>query len=272
MVDLSLNPSGTAFEILTSSPVTIGAYDTAEVEIRFTADGNTYHSAKLVMDGRDSCGQVEAWLIGRVDDSTIVLDSNSIPLYGDEEHLLSFEGDSTDLTERYVFYNNQSDTITIKSVSLKHGDHFTITNIEPRYPEFKLDSGGGMAVVVQFDNEPGTYADTLIIETETGFVAISFPMRAVINGTSDVTSPGYAAPSMMVSPNPSVGPVTIAIADAKIASIEVLDIIGKRMARFNDTRVIFDRTDIAGGTYFVRASGIGIDGKPFVITQRIVLK
>jgi hypothetical protein len=272
MVDLSLNPSGTGFEILTSSPVTIPAYDTAEVEVRFTASSNTYHSAKLVMDGRDSCGQVEAWLIGRIDDSTIVLDSNSIPLYGDEERLLSFEGDSTNLIGRYVFYNNQSDSITIKSVLLKHGDHFTITNIQPRYPEFKLDSGGGMAVIIEFDNEPGTYADTLIIETETGFIAISFPMRAVIHGTSDVRSQGFATPAMMVSPNPSMGPITISIADAKTATIEVLDIMGKRITRFNDTRVIFDRADIAGGTYFVRVSGIGIDGKPFVITQRIVLK
>ena len=54
--------------------------------------------------------------------------------------------------------------------------------------------------------------------------------------------------------------------------IEILDLMGNRLAQFIAPNATFDRTKLASGTYFVRASGVGEDRKPFVITQRIVLQ
>jgi hypothetical protein len=271
VIDLSLNPNGSAFNILTSSPVTIAAYDTAAIEVRFTADGNGSQSAKLVMDGRDSCGQLEVALIGTID-SVNTVDSSAFALYANEEHTLNFVGDSSNSTKHYTFYNNQHDPVKVLSVGLKQGIHFTITDIDPSNPEFTLDSGEVMGVTVEFDETPGTYTDTLVIATEDGFIAINFPMHAVINGTADVATPAFGAPHMTVTPNPSSGPVTISITDANTASIEVLDIMGKRIARFDGGSAMLARNDLSAGTYFVRASGVGVDRKPFVMTTRIVVK
>jgi hypothetical protein len=271
-VALSLNPTGQGFEILTSSPVTIAAYDTAEVEVRYNATGNSASYAKLVMDGANGCGQVEAALVGRIDDSTNSNDSSAIALYANEERTLDFVGDSIHSTKRYTFYNNQHDPVKIVSVGLKIGTHFTITDIDPSNPEFTLDSGEVMGVTVEFDETPGTYTDTLVIATEDGYIAINFPIHAVINGKAGVgTSPSSVA-RMMVTPNPSSGPVNISITDANAASIEVLDIMGKRIARFDGSNATLARNDLSAGTYFVRASGVGVDRKPFVMTTRIVIK
>lgn len=270
-VDLSSNPDNSGFEILTSSPVTIPALDTVEVQVRFVATGSDRHQAKLVMDGRDSCGQVEVALLGSIYDSSVVVDSNSIALYGDGDHILTFEGDSSSLTARFVFFNDQTDTIKIKSITLTQGVHASIANIEPRNPEFRIGPGVGFAVDLLFDGDPGAYDDTLLIVTETGAIALTFPMHAVIHGTAGVSSPGVSVASMSITPNPSSGPIAITLQDAASATIEVLDIMGTRIASFNGN-AIFERGNLAAGTYFVRASGVGSDRKPFVITTRIVLK
>jgi hypothetical protein len=267
---LSLDPATQGFSILTGSPLTIGALDSAEVEVQFLADGPASQQTKLTIEG-ENCGWRKIPLSAAIDDSTIVVDANSIPLYGDEERTLTFEGDSSDLSERYVFYNNQADTITILSVALKHGTHFTIEKILPRYPELKLDSGEAIGVVVSFDNEPGTYADTLIIVTETGIVALDFPMVALIHGTSSVHSSPVSKPRMSVTPNPGAGPITISLSEVKSASLEVLDIMGKSMLQLKGVSTVVDGNDLAAGSYFIRASGIDINGKPFVVTQRLVI-
>jgi len=271
-LDADFDQSGGGhFEVVTSMPINVAAYDSAAVQIRFTATGATSQYAKLIFDGGTGCGMEDLALAARLIDTNIVIDSTAIALFGDQTRELDFIGDSNNTSITYRFYNDQTDSITVVSISLKDGTHFTITDVAPRMPWFKLAQNGLMEVTIQFDGTPGTYTDTLVIVTENGVIALNFPINAVIS-SSDVATPAFSTASMSVTPNPSTGPVTISIAQANTATIEVLDIMGTRIAQFDGSLATFDRNNLAAGTYFVRASGMGEDRKPFVITQRIVLK
>lgn len=262
---------GGHFEVLTSMPINIAAYDSEMVYVRFTATGATGQYAKLIFNGGTGCGTEDLALAAHIIDTNIVIDSTAIGLFADETRELDFYGDSNHTSITYRFYNDQGDSIKVVSISLKDGTHFTITDVAPQMPWFKLGPNGLMEVTIEFDGTPGTYTDTLVIVTEDGIIALNFPIHAVIT-SSAVAAPIVSAPNMIITPNPSTGPVTIRIEDAATATIDVLDIIGARIARYTSSQATFDRTDLAAGTYFVRASGIGEDRKPFVITQRLVLK
>jgi hypothetical protein len=262
---------GGHFEVLTSMPITIGVNDTATVYIKFTATGASAQYAKLIFDGGTGCGMEDLALAARIIDTNIVIDSNAIGLFGDETRELDFVGDSNFTSVTYRFYNDQADTIKVTSISMKDGTHFSVTDVAPHMPTFKLAQNALMEVTIQFDGTPGTYTDTLVIVTENNIITLSFPLNAVIS-SSDVLSSTVGGPQLMVSPNPSTGPVAISIANAQTATIEVLDIMGTRLVQLNGVHASLDRTNMTAGTYFVRASGIGDNGKPFVITQRIVLQ
>jgi hypothetical protein len=258
--------SDPGFELTPNTSITIPPHDSVIVGVTFTADGDTNHNGYVRIFTQERCHTIpDYYLNARVYPPLI----EGIELFADSANTLFFSGDSSFATQIFRFINDLSDSINVLSVALKQGIHFEIDDIDPHYPELLLGPTDWMDVTLQFIGNPGTYDDTLVIVTESAFVSLTFPIHAVISGSS-VGASIASSPVLLISPNPATGPVRITLDHAPNASIEVLDVMGKLVTHVDDG--MWDRANVSSGSYFVRATGIGEDGKPFVITTRIVLK
>jgi hypothetical protein len=197
------------------------------------------------------------------------IDTSAHPLFADTTQTLIFTGDSTISSQVFKFINDLDDSLKILSVSLQNATNFSISDIDPETPQFILPPDSLMSVTLNFIGPPGTYDDTLIIVTEGAMIALNYRIHADIK-TSGVETTSTAAPMLRLSPNPATGPVRIALVNARSATIEVLDVMGKTVEQLSSDH--WDHRNSSHGTYFVRASGYDYFGKPFVITRRLLVQ
>jgi hypothetical protein len=255
------------FTLNTHAPMTLAPNGDTTLSISFTATSGVKDTATLVFT-TSGC-DVRIMGIAASIDSLNVVDTSSYELFADSTQTLIFTGDSSFATQVFSFVNDLPDSLKIMSVSLAQGTHFQIFDIDPQYPQFKMGPDDIMDVTLQFIGAPGTYDDTLVIVTETGIVALTFPIHAVISA-SDVKQHSANAPAMHVIPNPATGPVHISLDNARTTIIEVLDVMGKVVAHIIEGT--WDHSRVAAGTYFIRAIGVDADDKHFIITTRVILK
>jgi hypothetical protein len=258
--------SDPGFELAPNTAITIPSMDSLSIEVTFTADGDTNHNGYVQIYTQERCHDIPDYHVN----ARVYQDSvECIRIFGDSTNTLNFSGDSSFALQVFHFINDLSDSINIAWVGLKHGIHFQIYDIAPHAPQLLLAPTDWMDVTLQFISTPGTYDDTLMIVAENALIALNFPIHAVIAGSS-VGAPIASSPTLLISPNPASVPVRITLDHARSASIEVLDVMGKLVARV--TEGTWEHSNVTSGTYFVRATGIGEDGKPFVTTSRIVLE
>jgi hypothetical protein len=257
------------FALNTALPFDVAPNGSTNISVSYTGSVGTPTNVTLVLVSQ--CSNLYINLSGYVDTNTLI-DTTAYELFGDSTQTIEFVGDSSFARQVFSFINDLNDSLIIKSVSLKEGTHFEIYDIDPQYPELTLAPNDIMNVALQFVGNPGTYDDTLVIVTEFGFVALNFPIHGIMNGSAVPGTPVGKDPELFISPNPSDGPVNIVVTNAHNVLIEVLDVMGRQVARFDDENISWGRNNASSGTYFVRASGIGPDMKPFVITSRIVLQ
>ena len=254
------------FSTSTGFPQYIKPNSSASLDVAFTATPEKIEAGDLAI--YTSCG---TWMVDLVVPD-IDVDPSWIPLYGDQVRSLTFSGDTGTRSVTYRFFNDQTDSLSILSVSLSQGSLFSITSIAPSIPAFKLGPYGLMDVTVRFDGTPGSYSDTLIIVTATGVVALHFPIDAVIMGGS-VHHSSNADVKIGVMPNPSSGHVSIQIEGGTISSFEVSDLLGRVMYRSNDpAQSHWDGAGVASGTYLMRITGVDEFGDPFTATRQVVIE
>lgn len=270
ITSMSSEVNSNKFALFTSLPVTIPANSSINMDVQLTADGYIYPYDRYTLHTNSMCGSSTVFVTAHIDDSLLV-DSIGTPLFGNSERTLRFNGDSAHLERTFYFYNDQSDSIIIVSVSLKNGEQFSISAITPHAPELKLDSGEVMGVTLAFIGDPGNYQDTLIIVTEDGIISLSFPIEATMTGQSSVDRSNDHAAALHITPNPALGPVSISVANSSQYSVEVIDLLGNAMEHFSGASV-WNASNVAHGTYFIRASGLTDTGKPFVITSRVIVR
>jgi hypothetical protein len=74
-------------------------------------------------------------------------------------------------------------------------------------------------------------------------------------GQAEVSDPFAPAPlTLDVYPNPGDGEITIRLGSDQVASVEILDVLGRQVGRFNVTGSReWDMSELPAGSYVVRA-------------------
>jgi hypothetical protein len=75
-----------------------------------------------------------------------------------------------------------------------------------------------------------------------------------------------------INPNPASGEVTISLDQARAAKIDIFDLLGKRLANFDDNSShSWNASNQPNGVYIVRASGVDSNDLQFIISKRLVI-
>lgn len=255
--------------ITSATSFVVSGHDSVGVEIRYTPTDDSVQLGYLDVFSHDGCIPfVRTYIYG-----TTYGDGSNYQhrLYGDTTNTLVFTGDTTLSTTYFLFINDLTDSLKVLSVGLQNGTHFQVHSISPHAPELDLGPGDLIGITLQFIGPPGTFEDTLLIVTETGIIALRFPIIADVHHTSGVAVHIRNATQLIIQPNPATGPVHVELLNARSATIDVLDVLGKLAARLEQSSM-WDHSSAASGTYFIRASGISNDGQPFVITSRVIVQ
>jgi hypothetical protein len=254
--------------VITSLPLTIPAQDSAVVELTWMANGSGQLPGYGIFKV-EGCPYFYMLAYGAVADST--LDSaNVFALYGDVQHTVQIQTDGESWFKTLSFINDAGHAIKILSVSLAQGYPLELHSLMPKAPVFTMLPNDLMQVEVVYPKEVERFIDTLIIVTENAIM----PLKYVISNapTAHVGSDMRSSVKLSVRPNPSSGPVSFELVGGKAISFEVYDLLGTVVYRSQDVRESWNSSNSVAGTYFIRVTGVGDDGKPFTITQRYVRK
>jgi hypothetical protein len=206
-------------------------------------------------------------------------DTDMIALFPSQKQSLPIKSGTDKITKTFTFWNNSGAAVKVMSASITDGTHFRIVSTDPASLPATIQAGGRFSIDVEFDaGGGGFYSDELIIVTDHALVSQSFHLQAIRTGTADVRQDGQAEPALMFSPNPSHGDVAITVTNATVRSLSIYDELGNLVAEnTNAAEWVWGATNATGiavgdGTYFIRAEGIGQDGKRFVSTQKLLLR
>jgi hypothetical protein len=205
-------------------------------------------------------------------------DTGTFELFPNIKAAMPIQSDKQLTTKDFIFYNNRANNVKVISVSVKDGTHFAVVSPTSSDLPITLKPYDQMKVTISFDaTTNGYYNDELDIVTENGLTSQAFSLQGMrTNGTAGVRLQNAAEPKIMLSPNPSHGPVAIAISDANIKSIDIYDMLGNLIAsEMNSNLWVWDgkMTDgntASDGTYFIRVSGETTSGAQFVKTTKLL--
>jgi hypothetical protein len=247
------------------------------VGMQFNTTGDSTVDSLGNIHGGNACGSSSLAFVGLA--MTPTADSISTPLFPDKEYDLGMTGTSPSFSQDFYFQNNTSSKIKIVNVSLQNpGAEFNISNIAPSnsFP-FTLDVGDKMTVTVTFTPSIANrvFFNQVIITTEQGLMSQTFPIQAMRQGVAKVSTQINPGASLQVNPNPSKDKVTISLGNAEPSSIEIYDLLGKRIFGIKNVQEItIEAHDLKlqPGMYFIRAVGTETTGMPFTITKKLIIE
>lgn len=261
LLPLSLTPVKVRFSPTTLLPV---VKDRFAVDARFTT----------------SCGNFSIDLSALAMHPTA--DSIATPLFPDKEYVLGMSSSAPSFSQDFHFVNNGLTNTKIISVGLADpSPEFAVTNIAPTNTlPFTLLSGEKMTVSVLFTpSQVGkVFFNQLVITTEQGIQSVSYPLQGLRTTTSSVHESSEPSVSVSLTPNPASASVTVSIKDAgQIDGATMTDELGKTIFYYNqpqqpEWKWELNPTRIAAGTYFIRINGKTAEGKPFIVTKRLVVQ
>jgi hypothetical protein len=278
--------SGTKSEYFSlASPVlpsAIGAHSTENLTVHFAPtqmiNGQCIAHLGFSFTGTSDtgCNSLEYMVVSTTLDPN---DTDMIALFPSQKQSLPIKSGTDKITKTFTFWNNSGAAVKVMSASITDGTHFRIVSTDPASLPATIQAGGRFSIDVEFDaGGGGFYSDELIIVTDHALVSQSFHLQAIRTGTADVRQDGQAEPALMISPNPSHGDVAITVTNATVRSLSIYDELGNLVAEnTNAAEWVWGATNATGiavgdGTYFIRAEGIGQDGKRFVSTQKLLLR
>ncbi|MDP4233659.1 MAG: T9SS type A sorting domain-containing protein [Bacteroidota bacterium] len=276
---LFMTDSGSVQVISPSLPTRVHAGDTIPVRFRATPAGqgrygNGVYWGYISLSDGDNCTSTITFR-GRALDSS----SSGLQLFPAETELLAMTTSSQVTLDTFWFVNNYGGSVIIPSngVKLSQGTHFSIAGTLPHALPDTITSSQNFGVIVQFSGDTsGFYHDSLTIEAShnlQGFPVYNLEALYTKSANSGVNSIMSSSPaSLSLVPNPSEGPVTMMLASATKASIEIFDVLGNRVAVMpNALTSSWDPTGLSDGIYIVRANGVDENGTAFTLLKRLIL-
>jgi hypothetical protein len=274
---------GEIFSLIgTTFPFQLASKEMRTLKFRFapTADARSWcfgiDTIKYTGSGDANCTWLRLVLEGRAVDPA---DTGAFQLFPNIKSAMPIESDQQTTSKDFFFICNTSHNVKVISVAVKDGTHFAVASPTSSDLPITLQPFGRMKVTITFDaSTNGFYDDELDIVTENGLTSQAFSLQGMrTNGISaGVKTSNAVQPQIMLSPNPSHGPVAIAISDANVHFIDIYDLLGNLVASEKnsnlwvwDGKTMNDETG-SDGTYFIRASGVTTSGAPFVKTTKLV--
>lgn len=204
-------------------------------------------------------------------------DSVTLDIFGDQTNTIAMKGEQTAVERLFKFKNTTSGAITVVSIALESGTHFTISNMTPAGLPLTLQPGELIAVTLQFDADTnGMYRDRLVVVTEGAATSQYFSVQGLQENatpTSDVKPGPTHHVELHISPNPANGPIKIELSGAGFAQLELIDLLGASIHTQDMTSTVtLSAEDLSNGIYIVRVSGLDDEGSPFVISRQIRVK
>jgi hypothetical protein len=246
-----------------ATPLVIPATGTLDVDVTFTPGELTEEANTLIFETAQQCGNlgvsVFAWTEG--------YDSVSVPLFSNTTRSLNFTGTDGQTEHAFRFYNDQADSIKIVSVALRVGARFSISDILPSFPVFKLGPSETMDVLISLTDTAGVYDDTLVVTTETGITSLEFPFRGYILGSSSVSIDPLSRADLVVN-RTDQNRFEVRIINGQAISFELIDILGRIVASSHGISE-WAVPVLSKGSYIFRATGYDTTRSAFTLSKKI---
>src|SRR5205823_1909790 len=136
--------------------------------------------------------------------------------------------------------NTTNGTITVGLIQLGSGSNFMLSGTSMTLPA-TLSAGGSMQAYITFtasaargggkgekilQTTPMVFTDQMFVATSQSIQPQVFQIQEEQAIASGVTATSAAVIDFTISPNPSSGRVTIGVANARTAAVEIFDILG----------------------------------------------
>jgi hypothetical protein len=267
---------------LPSLPMKLAASATLAFDVRFSA-GSTYSSAAdyafinfNVDTGANSCGRLLS-LLAYINQPPAISDTVTIYVNPDSSSALNLHySGSNSLRTLVRLVNNSGNRTKVDGVALTQGTYLRVS-VDTTLP-VTLDTNAELDFFIYLtDTTRTSYDDTLLVTTEHGIVSTPYHIHAT-RGKAGVGAIASRESAMItVNPNPTQGAISIQTPGMKEADIQVLDILGRVVASSHVTSGIWKwngtaTSELANGTYIVRASGVSTNGVRTTLSQRFLLK
>jgi hypothetical protein len=286
-INLGLGNAGLYFSVNSPSlPAVVQAGDKQHIGIRFAPTDYVPGMATSPVTINLSSANIDQYLckqlVYTLASETISADDTSrIPLYPNQTASLPMTSKTDTLTKRFTFINNLSIPIRVVSVAVGSGTHFRITSTDPAMLPVILQPNDVFTIDVLFDaGMNGYYTDDLIIVTDQSLSAQTYRLKALRTEgqTESVEQDGSINAVLNVFPNPATSGTISIKAPQGTKKISIFDALGRFITESKNTTewiwkaVHQDRTGITTGVYFVRAEGLESNGRPFVISKRVIFE
>jgi hypothetical protein len=204
-----------------------------------------------------------------------------IPLYPNQTASLPMASEKDTMTKRFRFQNNLTVPVTILSAEVSDSGHFTITSTDPAGLPVVIEPNEMFTVDVLFAaSDTGYYSDDLVIVTDHAFTSQVFHLKAlrVSQLPVAVTQPKVVTGFLHITPNPALNGSVQLSAPFGTKKITIYNALGDLIAQTENTpewnwaALSNSGTPVSSGVYFVRAEGLSNNGKPFVISKRLVIE
>lgn len=268
-----------AFTVTSTFPLTLAANGTTGLAFRFAPMDSAHvrysSDVTLNLSGGANC-TTTTFQIGGV--AVPGNHKGGINLDSTVEDIIGVQGNSGSTTSTTLtFTNNTSTPITVIGVSLQDSTNFNVISTSPTLP-VTLMPGAQLNVVVGLNgNVPGLFTTGLNIQTANSVTPRTIILQGIVPQPLDIvlgTTPASA--SVMVSPNPTNGPIRVDLANVSRAKIEIFDVLGHLLASGNSTTnwtwsgSTFGA--LANGSYIVRITGSDRAGKDFMISRHVAVQ
>ena len=275
-------------------PITISPLSSNTITLRFSpqqtdsivkfryATGVQFHFAKYpttdsLGDRYSNCTSTSLNFIGLAMLPTA--DSIATPLIADKKYVLGMIGTAPSFSQDFHFDNTTTGKIKIVNVSLTNpGSEFSLSNISPSNTmPLTLNPGEKLTVTVQFTPSATNqvFFNQLVITTEAGLQSLTYPIQGMRVGNASVPIVLNGAASLSITPNPVKDLVSINVSNVESSSIEIYDLLGKRVFKMNNATTLslnVHDLKLQTGVYFVRATGREASGYDFTLTNKLIVK
>lgn len=273
-----------AFTITSTLPITVPANSTTTtLSYNFSPDSSGHHTFSadltLTLSGDSlTCQTIAGNLIGypvvQHNPSGHNADTVLHPLFPSERRTLGIEGNGNHTSMTFYFTNNLDVDVTVNNVFLDDATYFTIASTTPSTAPFVLNPGGKLTVVVTYTaTDKEVHYAHLVISADHQLQSTSFDLQGVQLQTASVSNVLPSDVAISVSPSPGKEYVTVDMKGIRSADVEVIDLLGKTVVSVKTNSIWkWDASNILSGYYIVRIAGVSMNGEPFVISKRIVLR
>lgn len=261
-----------------SYPSLIAGMTVDTVHLQFTAPypfDRTQYRSNLFVRGRlngtsTSCSDT-VLLAATVLDSTADTKLVGLP---DTTNDVSVPGAIGRNMYRFIYHNGTGSRIRISNVRVKGvniGDFALLTHYSRPGGNDTVDVGGEYIVNVGLDaDNNGIYDATLSFTMTNALQDQSYNISAVV-GTLSVAESAPAGASLRVT-EMNGGAYAISLNDGLHVRYEIVDILGRIVARSEDATFSWNAAASEPGVYFVHASATDLTGSAIDLTRRVLTR